>query len=149
MTRTSKVDSLAVMSRVAHVRDVVQRQKLAIAAGESRRQEEQTDRAETRLRETWAAQEQSTRQPNIDLGRLGWIQDLAAHADIALDGEKLRKNELEVVLLAETHEAQLKAHLRDRLADTEATARMQECKEHDARQLEQAIEAWLRYRERS
>lgn len=149
MTRTSKVDSLAVMSRVANVRDVVQRQKLAIAAAEAQRQTERTQRAESQLQDTLAAIEQSTRQPSIDLGRLGWIQDLAAHADRTLDGEKLKENELEAVLLAEKHEAQLKAHLRDRLADTEATARMQECKEHDARQLEQAIEAWVGYGERN
>ncbi|WP_017462631.1 hypothetical protein [Dyella ginsengisoli] len=149
MKRTSKIGSLAVMSRVAQVRDVVQRQKLAVATKDAQRQTEQTERAESQLRETWVAMEQSTSMPSIDLGRLGWIQDLAAHADKALDGEKQRKSELDVALLGEKHEAQLKSYLRDRFAETEAAARMLESKEHDARQLEQAIEAWQSFKGRN
>lgn len=149
MSRTSKVVSLTMMSRVAQVRDVVQRQKLAVATMDAQRQAEQTERAESQLRETWVAIEQSTSRPSIDLGRLGWIQDLAAHADKALDGEKKRKGELDVALLGEKHEAQLKSYLRDRFAETEAAARMLESKEYDVRELEQAIEAWLSFKGRN
>ena len=134
------------MSRVAQVRDAVQRQKLSLASQEARQQTERTEQADEQLRDTLAAIERTTSRTCVDLGRLSWIQDLASHADQALDTEKKKQDQVQQVLLETKREAQRKAHLRDRLAETEAAARMKESKEHDAHQVERAIEAWLGHR---
>lgn len=135
--------TLALMARVARVREIQAKQVLARAIGRKDAQVARTDEAQALAGRSDTALHGAVHGPLVDLARLPLWQALSSHVQAALadEREQLRQREDQVVEQAGV--AGKQARHRERLEEKAAVASEGIRQAHDARQLEFATEAWL------
>jgi hypothetical protein len=135
--------TLALMARVARVREILAKRALAEALRQKDTQLIHTDQARARVERSDAALRNAIRGPAIDLSRLPLWQDLSLHVQAVLadEREQLRRREEEATDRGGV--AGKQARYRERLEKKTAVAIDLVKQAHEARQLEFATEAWL------
>ena len=135
--------TLALMARVARVREIQAKQSLAEAIGEKNAQLARADEVRARAERSDKALHGAVHGPLVDLARLPLWQALSSHVQTALadENEQLRQREHQV--LEQIGAAGKQARHRERIEEKAAVATEGLRRAHDARQLEFATDAWL------
>jgi hypothetical protein len=137
------VRTLALMARVARVREIQAKQALAEAIGQKDAQAARTDEARVRTERSDTALHGALRGPLIDLARLPLWQALSSHAQATLEDEREQLRQREHQVVEQAGVAGKQARHRERLEEKAAMACDGLRQAHDARQLDFATEAWL------
>lgn len=146
MTTRRGVRMLALMARVARVREIQSRQALAEAIEREGTQQARTCEARLCVDRSDAALHGALRGPAIALARLPLLQELSAHVEATLASERERLDECEEQVADCTDVASRRMRRREML-DEKAAAAMNRHRQVDGmRQLDIATEAWLAHR---
>lgn len=135
--------TLALMARVARVREIQAKQALADAIVQKDAQVARTDEARARADRSDVALHGAVHGPLVDLARLPLWQALSSHVQAALadENEHLRQRQHQVMEQAGASGKQ--ARHRERIEEKVTVATEGLRRAHDARQLEFATDAWL------
>lgn len=135
--------TLALMARVARVREIQAKQALADAIGQKDAQVARTDEARARAERSDLALHGAVHGPLVDLARLPLWQALSSHVQAALADEHEQLCQREHQVLEQAGVAGKQARHRERLEEKAAVATEGLRQAHDASQLEFATDAWL------
>lgn len=141
-TRTD-ARTLALMARVARVREIQAKQALAQAIERKGAQQARTHEARMRVERSGTALQGALSGPAIDLVRLPLLQELSMHVQAMLASEYEHLAEGGWQVAEQAGVAGKRARQRERLDEETATTVERLRRAHEARQLESATEAWL------
>ncbi|MDW2981768.1 hypothetical protein [Rhodanobacter sp. KK11] len=137
---------LALMARVARVREIQSRQALAKAIEQEDAQRARTCEAQLCVDRSDAALHDALRGPAIALARLPLLQELSAHVQATLVSERARLGECEEQVVDRTNVASGRMRRREMLDERTGATMNRHRQVDDMRQLDIATEAWLAYR---
>lgn len=143
MKTGSDVRMLALMARVSKVREIQAKQKLAVALESRSAQQERTRSAQACANRSDEALQSALYGPAIRLERLPLLQELSAHVQTALAGERELLAECDRQATDQMGIARSRASQRERLEEKAATALENLKHAQEAQQLGFATEAWL------
>lgn len=134
---------LALMARVARVREIQAQQALAQVIAQKATQRERVDEAQERADAAYASMHASVSGPAVDLSRLPLLQELSAHVQTALADASELMTQCERQVVAKAGEAGKQSRQRELLDDKTASAINAWRADRETRQLELATDAWL------
>ncbi|MEI7037463.1 hypothetical protein [Fulvimonas yonginensis] len=142
-TRTGAAHTLALMARVARVREIQAKQALAEAIERKNAQQERTREAHLRADRSDVALQAALEGAVVDLARLPLLQELSAHVQAMLADENAQLTECEQRVGSQASVSGKRARLRERLEEKAAIVSDDIRQADEARQLEFATEVWL------
>lgn len=148
MKTPTNASTLALMARVARVREVQAEQALAAAIELKDAQQERARGAQVHADRSDAALLGALSGTVVDVLRLPLLQELSAHVQATLTQERAQLVDFEQQVTVKSADAGKQARFRERLEEKSAIASLSYRQAHESRQLEFATEAWLVRRHR-